>query len=290
MRISLTLLFVAAWNICCLPLGCAKYSIPELDDEFQESIAELISNDAESSLDTISQVIQFKKVLKQLIGMPDTSVSDNIKDSVQQTDISMEGNTVIEEAIKIPCHKHFGCADCVSNLCAWCIAQRVCKDDAAWQCLGQHDHVGLGGIGNHMKCPSLESMNQQRQARRKRKEEAKKETALNLIQKPIINTSKTSSVNADNNNRESTQQQSQEEKLIELKRRATLAEDNYGATHPYETLGVDLTASGGEIRKIYRKLSLLYHPDKNQGDEEVTSLADAAFKDIVAAFDILGGQ
>ena len=41
----------------------------------------------------------------------------------------------------------------------------------------------------------------------------------------------------------------------------------------YEILGIEKTASDGEIKKAYRKLSLLTHPDKN-GHEH----ADEAFK------------
>ena len=41
----------------------------------------------------------------------------------------------------------------------------------------------------------------------------------------------------------------------------------------YEILGVEKSATDGEIKKAYRKLSLLTHPDKNGYDG-----ADEAFK------------
>lgn len=41
----------------------------------------------------------------------------------------------------------------------------------------------------------------------------------------------------------------------------------------YEILGLEKTSSDGEIKKAYRKLSLLTHPDKNGYDG-----ADEAFK------------
>lgn len=48
----------------------------------------------------------------------------------------------------------------------------------------------------------------------------------------------------------------------------------------YEDLGVDPTASAEEIKKAYRKLSLKYHPDKPNGDQE-------KFKKINEAYQVL---
>jgi len=52
-----------------------------------------------------------------------------------------------------------------------------------------------------------------------------------------------------------------------------------GKNH-YETLGVSQNASGDEIKKSFRKLSLKHHPDRG-GDEEV-------FKEINLAYETLG--
>lgn len=52
----------------------------------------------------------------------------------------------------------------------------------------------------------------------------------------------------------------------------------------YQILRIDLTASQQEVRRAYHKLALLYHPDRNLGDK----VAEAKFKDVVAAFEILG--
>lgn len=49
------------------------------------------------------------------------------------------------------------------------------------------------------------------------------------------------------------------------------------ATAFYEILSLERTASDGEIKKAYRKLSLLTHPDKNGYDG-----ADEAFKSMLA--------
>ncbi|MEI9935797.1 MAG: J domain-containing protein [Pseudomonadota bacterium] len=54
----------------------------------------------------------------------------------------------------------------------------------------------------------------------------------------------------------------------------------------YETLGVAKSASADEIRKAYRKLARKYHPDVNPGD----SSAEAAFKKIAAAYDVLSDE
>ena len=37
---------------------------------------------------------------------------------------------------------------------------------------------------------------------------------------------------------------------------------------PYEILGIPLGASQGEIKKAYRRLSLILHPDKDTGNEK----------------------
>ena len=52
----------------------------------------------------------------------------------------------------------------------------------------------------------------------------------------------------------------------------------------YEVLGVDKTAPHEDIKKAYRKLSLLHHPDRNNGSDESKSL----FQKIQHAYEILG--
>ncbi len=51
----------------------------------------------------------------------------------------------------------------------------------------------------------------------------------------------------------------------------------------YEVLGVDRSASDGQISEAYRKLALQYHPDRNPDDEE----AVARFKEAAEAFEVL---
>jgi DnaJ-class molecular chaperone len=52
----------------------------------------------------------------------------------------------------------------------------------------------------------------------------------------------------------------------------------------YDLLGIPETANAEEIKKAYRKLSLKYHPDKNNGDPECVS----KFQKISEAYETLG--
>jgi len=51
----------------------------------------------------------------------------------------------------------------------------------------------------------------------------------------------------------------------------------------YEVLGVDRNATEEDIKKIYRKLALKYHPDRNPGSKE----AEEKFKEILEAYQVL---
>ena len=52
----------------------------------------------------------------------------------------------------------------------------------------------------------------------------------------------------------------------------------------YDLLGIPNTSNADEIKKAYRKLSLKYHPDKNQGDPECVG----KFQKISEAYETLG--
>jgi curved DNA-binding protein len=51
----------------------------------------------------------------------------------------------------------------------------------------------------------------------------------------------------------------------------------------YKILGLTKTASQDDIKKAYRKLAMVYHPDKNDGDKE----SEEKFKEIVEAYEVL---
>src|SRR5215469_16585631 len=52
----------------------------------------------------------------------------------------------------------------------------------------------------------------------------------------------------------------------------------------YEVLGVERTASDGELKSAYRKLALQYHPDRNPEKREE---ATEKFKEITEAYGVL---
>ena len=51
----------------------------------------------------------------------------------------------------------------------------------------------------------------------------------------------------------------------------------------YQILGVTETSTPEELKKVYRKLALQYHPDRNPGNKD----AEAKFKDISEAYYVL---
>ena len=61
------------------------------------------------------------------------------------------------------------------------------------------------------------------------------------------------------------------------------SENNHESPNLYSLLGVEKTASNAEIKKAYRRLVFLYHPDKNKTDPN----AGAKFANITKAYKIL---
>ncbi|NXV78901.1 DJC14 protein, partial [Atlantisia rogersi] len=68
----------------------------------------------------------------------------------------------------------------------------------------------------------------------------------------------------------------------EVSRLLAMAEVPEEELNPFQVLGVEVTASDAELRKAYRRLAVLVHPDKNKHPR-----AEAAFKVLRAAWDIV---
>jgi DnaJ-class molecular chaperone len=77
-------------------------------------------------------------------------------------------------------------------------------------------------------------------------------------------------------------QGNQERKYTIEQKTAVIRVRKCSPTAFYEILALEKTATDGEVKKAYRKLSLLTHPDKNGYDG-----ADEAFKMVSRAFQIL---
>ncbi len=54
----------------------------------------------------------------------------------------------------------------------------------------------------------------------------------------------------------------------------------------YEVLGVDKSASEGDVKKAYRKMAIKYHPDKNPDDKE----SEDKFKEAAEAYETLSNK
>lgn len=55
----------------------------------------------------------------------------------------------------------------------------------------------------------------------------------------------------------------------------------------YKILNVDKNATDNEIKKAYRKLALIYHPDKNSETDLSKKEADKKIKEINVAYEVL---
>lgn len=59
----------------------------------------------------------------------------------------------------------------------------------------------------------------------------------------------------------------------------------------YEILGLDRAASSAEVKKAYKKLTLLYHPDKLKGEnDEHKEAITLKFRQVTEAFDIISDE
>jgi molecular chaperone DnaJ len=54
----------------------------------------------------------------------------------------------------------------------------------------------------------------------------------------------------------------------------------------YKTLGVDKNVSNEDLKKVYRKMAMKYHPDRNPDNKE----AEAKFKEVKEAYEVLSDE
>lgn len=271
--------------------GTAAHSQPEghtgLDVDYNR-IEEILAAGQPADVDELRrEVDEMKTIIYKLVMLQTT-----------ETQAAAVADTVPKAAPQEPffdCTHWLGCKDCVSHGCAWCLAGRTCKEDVAWNCQGDVDHVGLSGIGKHTTCPVAEPRASVAAI------DLSPESTVPFGSKKRSKTNSTTNPDQDTTEGDESDEDSEaegseegyaytkEHHLAELQRRAALAADTppRGASHPYETLNTTVAASSAEIRKLYRKLSLLFHPDKNT-ESSVSALAHAAFTDITRAFEILG--
>ena len=171
------------------------------------------------------------------------------------------------------CAHHLSCGSCLATAgCAWCIGERDCVADVPWLCQGEDDHVGT--IGAHEVCPA---------------------PVFTKASPPLPPSPPDDQVECEDTAAAAAAAQPPPTKReTEVLRRAALskstpeAAEPYGGTHPYEVLDVNDAATNSEIRKAYRALSLLLHPDRfARAPDVVRSASHAAFADLVAAYEVL---
>jgi len=63
---------------------------------------------------------------------------------------------------------------------------------------------------------------------------------------------------------------------------------NASKVNHYKVLGVSRTANSREIKKAYHQLAKRYHPDKVSGDEDEKKAAEAIFKKVARAYEVIG--
>ena len=209
---------------------------------------------------------------------------------------AMPSHPVPQANPNLPCGAHLSCDACRVNACAWCIAARRCVEDKAWMCTGEDDHIG--NVGTVKSCPTRAEVERKRQARRDEEEKARAERKRMSDEE-----AETCRQRAEGKLR--AKQEEELERLraetndgaddadgakaaateAEIRRRA--AEAGLAQTDPYGVLELDSEAQMTAIRKAYRQLSLRLHPDKVKS-AEMKELAQKAFMDVVAAYEVLG--
>ncbi|KAJ1458508.1 hypothetical protein M885DRAFT_512979 [Pelagophyceae sp. CCMP2097] len=180
----------------------------------------------------------------------------------------------------VGCSAHLSCAACAAHDCGWCLSQRACREDEPWKCQGEEDHVGKIG---RAECPGADAVREDRRARRS--ERLGRSFGLGAPagdDAPGGDDARGAPPTAGAASPPAADGPPDVEGDDELRSRAAAGD---GAKRPYETLEVDSKASSAAVRRAYKRLSLLWHPDKHK--PALRALAAAAFAQIVAAYEVL---
>lgn len=165
-------------------------------------------------------------------------------------------------------------------------------------CTGEDDHIG--NVGTVKSCPTRDEVDQRRKARRDEENAARAER-MRMTEEEQELCRKRAQEKLEARQQEEIQRIRTEEKHTadpdtdsaaggaaaaneaEIRRRAAAA--GQAQTDPYGVLEVESDAQMTAIRKAYRRLSLQLHPDKVK-DAELKELAQKAFMDLVAAYEV----
>jgi hypothetical protein len=157
-------------------VSCSPYNF-DLSDLAELAVAEARSVSKNfSSLDEAQNHINF---LRTLLG--------RITEATVHKTNHNKGEVSIEiESKPRECSDIIDCRECVSSRCGWCISQRACRKDEAWQCQGDVDHVGLSGIGKFRECPNPEDLDRLIFERVERREKSKKYILESKVQEVVV--------------------------------------------------------------------------------------------------------
>ena len=141
---------------------------------------------------------------------------------------------------------------------------------------------GVVNVNGQLACGEISLTRKEAQRRAKERQEQRELEELERVSKEM-KTPGTFSTKKKSTKQIKKDQHRRESVLKYVMRSKT--DSTRGAKAPYVALNVDRTATQSEIRKAYRTLTLLLHPDKNE--PEMRDLAESAFREVVAAYEIL---
>lgn len=85
-----------------------------------------------------NEIAFLRALLAKIVNtQPEDNEHHNSKVEVEIDPHNQAINHHTHDKVKAPvCSNLLGCHECVANGCAWCLSQRACRKDEAWQCQG----------------------------------------------------------------------------------------------------------------------------------------------------------